>query len=212
MSTDKSLEQLNREMEVAETDPFTVRRYGQFAQRLPGSVERILDVGCNTGRGGSVIRAAFPSVTLHGVDLVPEYVAEMAPGIYDRLSGGYLQDYVGDGEPYDAILLGEVIEHVPLDAIDALLEAVRRLLRPSGRLLLTTPNPHYFLLRLRYGGTMLGSAHVSAHCPTALTQYLRFKQFSVEEVAGTGRWSSVIGRRLPLPLYGSYLMTVRRPA
>jgi 2-polyprenyl-3-methyl-5-hydroxy-6-metoxy-1,4-benzoquinol methylase len=212
LTTDKSLEQLNREMEVAETDPFTVRRYEQFARRMPPTSRRILDVGCNTGRGGSVIRAAFPQATLHGVDLVPEYVVEMAPGIYDRLSGGYLQDYEADGEPYDVILLGEVIEHVPLDAFDALLDAVRRLLRPSGRLLLTTPNPHYFLLRIRYGATMLGSAHVSAHCPTALSQYLRYKQFSVDEVAGTGRWSSVIGRHFPLPFYGSYLMTVRPSA
>jgi 2-polyprenyl-3-methyl-5-hydroxy-6-metoxy-1,4-benzoquinol methylase len=207
---EKSLEQLNREMEAAETDPFTLRRYAQFLKHLPTATYRILDVGCNTGRGGSVIRSHFPSAVLDGVDLVPEYVAKMAPGVYDQLAGGFLQDYEAPEGHYDAILMGEVIEHVPLDAIDPVLEAVKRLLRPGGLLLLTTPNPHYFLLRRRAGGTVLGGAHVSPHCAAALSQYLRYVGFDIEVVTGTGRVSAVVGTRLPMFVYGSYLIVARR--
>jgi hypothetical protein len=30
------------------------------------------------------MRSRFPAAVLDGVDLVPEYTAEMAPGVYDR--------------------------------------------------------------------------------------------------------------------------------
>jgi 2-polyprenyl-3-methyl-5-hydroxy-6-metoxy-1,4-benzoquinol methylase len=105
--------------------------------------------------------------------------------------------------------MGEVIEHVPLDAIDAVLDAAKRLLRPDGLILLTTPNPHYLLLRLRSGGTVLGGAHVSLHCPKALSQYLRYVGFVVEVLAGSGRVSARVGTRLPMFAYGSYLIVAR---
>ena len=211
---DKSLEQLNREMEAAETDPFTGRRYEQFARHMPVTTSHILDIGCNTGRGGRVMRSRFPNATIDGVDLVPEYVAEMSPGVYDHLAKGHVQDYQAPEASYDALIAGEVLEHVPLDSVDLFLDAVKRLLRPGGLFLLTTPNPHYLLLRLRSPGTgtMLGGAHVSPHCPTALHQYLRYVGFSVKKIVGSGRVSTLIGTHWPMPMYGSYLIVAQRPS
>lgn len=205
-----SLERLNREQVVSESDPFTAGRYRQFAKGLPASTSRILDVGCNTGRGGSEIRRAFPAAQIHGLDLVPERLAKISPGIYDNLAAGLLQDYQPPDGPYDAVLMGELIEHVPYDELDALLAGIQKLLRPGGRLLLTTPNPHYFLLRIRSGGSVLGGPHVSVHCPTALTQYLTYVGFQVGGVKGSGRVSTRVGARLPLMVYGSYLVIARR--
>lgn len=205
-----SLERLNREQVVSESDPFTAGRYLQFAKELPASTGRILDVGCNTGRGGCELRKVFPSAQICGLDLVPERLGKITPGIYDHLVVGFLQDYQPPDGPHDAVLMGEVIEHVPWDDFGAFLDGVRRILCPGGYLLLTTPNPHYLLLRIRSGGSVLGGPHVSVHCPTALTQYLTYVGFQVDAVKGSGRVSTRVGTRFPLMVYGSYLVIARR--
>jgi hypothetical protein len=42
---------LNAAQTASETDSFTAYRYAQFARHLRSAM-RILDVGCNAGRGG----------------------------------------------------------------------------------------------------------------------------------------------------------------
>jgi len=205
------LEAINREQAFSESDPFTEGRYRQFARHLvPGFTGHVLDVGCNTGRGGRAFLAGAPGAVLDGVELLADRIARIPPGIYREVHEG-TQEAVPDSSPYDVLLMGELIEHVPLAVIDELLADAWRLLAPGGRLLLTTPNPHYVLLRRRSGGTVLGGAHVSVHCPVALSQYLAWKGFTVETVTGSGRVSGVVGGRLPLALYGSYLLAAVKP-
>lgn len=209
---DYELEKLNREQAVSEVDPFTERRYRQFARHLEGKISgRVLDVGCNTGRGGAAFTAAMPNVVLDGVELVPDRIARIPGSVYRNVYQGLLQDIPVDAEPYDAMLMGELIEHVPFAVLDELIEQSVRLLAPGGRLLLTTPNPHYVLLRRRSGGSVLGGAHISVHCPVALRQYLAWKGMAVETVTGSGQVSSMLGGNMPMALYGSYLLMARKP-
>ena len=49
-----------------EHDVFTVERYRQFRRHAPEAARVILDVGCSTGRGGSELVRALPSVDLWG--------------------------------------------------------------------------------------------------------------------------------------------------
>ena len=58
---------------------------------------------------------------------------------------------------------------------------------------------------------MLGGAHVSVHCPVALRQFLAWKGLIVETVTGSGQVSGLAGERLPMFLYGSYLLIARKP-
>ena len=52
-----------------------------------------------------------------------------------------------DDNTFDAVLLAEVFEHLSVDPLHALSE-IRRILKPDGKLVLTTPNL-YFLERVR---------------------------------------------------------------
>ena len=52
-----------------------------------------------------------------------------------------------DDDTFDAVLLAEVFEHLSVDPLHALSE-IRRILKPNGKLVLTTPNL-YFLERVR---------------------------------------------------------------
>jgi hypothetical protein len=44
--------ELNRAQEISEVDTFTESRYRQFVRRFQDHTQTVLDVGCNTGRGG----------------------------------------------------------------------------------------------------------------------------------------------------------------
>jgi hypothetical protein len=44
-----------------------------------------------------------------------------------------------------------------------------------------------------------------------LQQYLAWKGMGVEAVAGSGQVSGLLGEKLPMALYGSYLLIGRTP-
>ena len=52
MNIKQSYEQLNTLHSYSEIEPFTIQRYHQFFKYLPKTTKILLDVGCNTGRGG----------------------------------------------------------------------------------------------------------------------------------------------------------------
>lgn len=205
---DEDLVGANAARTASETDSFTPYRYRHFARYL-GRSRQVLDVGCNTGRGGVELRQALPSARIEGVEMVARRAHGVPAAVYDEVTIGDLGTVVGSGRRFDAIVMGEVIEHVPYSRLAAFVRDAWDVLLPDGLLLLTTPNPHYGLLRWR-GGSVLGGAHVSVHCPVALTQLLEASGFEVARVEGTGRVSRVVGRRFPLRTYGSYLLVAVR--
>src|SRR5262249_10121856 len=106
-----------------------------------GSLEgaRVLDVGCGTGRLACWIADRVgPSGTVVGVDPLPERIAiarAKAPGI--RFDVGRAEDLSAFASgTFDAVCMSSVF-HWVTDKAGALAEA-RRVLKPSGRLGLTT--------------------------------------------------------------------------
>ena len=120
----------------ATPERFEQRRAFLLANVTAG--ERVLDLGCGAGEFSAALAGAGAQPI--GVDVAAEPLrraAERTPGLDLRLWS--------DGEPLplddnavDAVWAGEVIEHV-VDVAPWLSE-VRRVLRPRGRLLLTTPH------------------------------------------------------------------------
>ncbi len=111
------------------------RRALLLGEAAPG--ERVLDLGC--GAGWFTAALAGHGCAAIGVDIAEralERARETAPDADLRLLGDDGTLPVGHGE-IDLVWCSEVIEHVP-DAA-GLLGEVRRVLRPGGRLLLTTP-------------------------------------------------------------------------
>ncbi len=104
---------------------------------LCGPVGRVLDFGCASG--AYLRRLADRAAELHGVDLDPQRVSTAAtlPGVTARTVGPDGPVPYPDGF-FDTVVILEVIEHVPDER--RLLAELARVLKPGGRLLLTTPH------------------------------------------------------------------------
>jgi len=97
---------------------------------------RLLDVGCGSGHFLKQMRASGWEV--FGVEPDPKAVA-VARDEYDMdVRQGDLASVGFDDDMFDAITLSHVIEHVPDPAV--LLSECRRVLKPGGSLVVTTPN------------------------------------------------------------------------
>ncbi len=100
--------------------------------------ERVLDVGCGEGRFTAELAAAGADVV--GIDVAGEPLrrARVAhPDVDVRLVDAFASWPLADAS-FDAVWAGEVVEHVADTA--GWLSEVRRVLRPGGRLLVSTPN------------------------------------------------------------------------
>jgi len=120
-----------------------IPRYRWAANRLrrlsPGS--KVLDVGC--GEGGLLWFAQEAGLEPYGCDLAPNAVALVRQLIgSDRAYLGTIEDLPIEPGSLDTILALEVIEHLP--SPQPFLRRAASLLKPSGFLLVTTPNMYRF--------------------------------------------------------------------
>ena len=116
-----------------------IARY-RFAEGLVGG-RRVLDAGCGTGYGSAIL--AKHSASVVGVDISREAVEEARKAAPDaRFFQGDCAAVGLRDASVDVVVAFEVIEH--LAAWQSMLEEARRVLRPDGQLIVSTPNrPEY---------------------------------------------------------------------
>jgi ubiquinone/menaquinone biosynthesis C-methylase UbiE len=110
------------------------------------SPETILEVGCGQGRCLEIVRNYFPKSRLVGVDFSPVAIEAAAKRIPEgTFHLGVCEDLASiPSESADFVVNIEVMEHVE-DARKTVQEFAR-VLRPGGRLLVTTPCANKFSL------------------------------------------------------------------
>ncbi|MBS0525866.1 MAG: class I SAM-dependent methyltransferase [Proteobacteria bacterium] len=197
----------NRAEVSSEADYRTPERYRQMFMHLPRGATRVLDAGCNTGRGGMVLKDLNPHLQLAGLDCVQERVEALDPAIYCERICGFANQLAFANDTFDAIVAGEFIEHVSSADVDATLVEFFRVLRLRGRLILTTPNPNSLRNRLLDLSVLSDEAHLTQHYPDCLRFRLRAVGFSSVKIFGSGRMTHYVGQWFPwLAAYGSYLV------
>ncbi|MGE0607479.1 MAG: class I SAM-dependent methyltransferase [Pirellulales bacterium] len=107
-----------------------VRRVREVLLSCVANGDHVLEVGAGDRSMGQALLAARSDVVYRSLDIDPH-------GKHD-----YRQWSEVD-ESFDVVFAFEVIEHLPLEEIPGWLQQMANLLRPGGRLLLSTPNTFY---------------------------------------------------------------------
>ncbi|MEO1590767.1 MAG: class I SAM-dependent methyltransferase [Cyanobacteria bacterium J06632_22] len=118
-------------------------RYQALADRVNEDDEAILDAGCGDGYLLYAVHLRCPNSRLFGVDdndlgvqLAQEkFIENNCPAKFQSAS---IYSLPFPDESFDVVLNADVIEH--LDQPDAALQEMARVLKPNGRLLMSTPN------------------------------------------------------------------------
>jgi 2-polyprenyl-3-methyl-5-hydroxy-6-metoxy-1,4-benzoquinol methylase len=127
---------------------------------------RLLDIGCGNGRPmRRLIDAGWSAI---GIDADVEAVAAARSAGLDARQGALKTQQFPD-QHFDVILMSHVIEHLT-DPLDELKEC-RRILKPSGSIVIATPNALSFGHRLcgRYWPGLDVPRHLQIFTPNALT-------------------------------------------
>jgi ubiquinone/menaquinone biosynthesis C-methylase UbiE len=204
---------INEGYDVREVDSFTPKRYRQFFRHLAlkGEETTIIDVGCNSGVGGQVLKELDPQIQLFGLDCVPTNLEKLPQNVYSqRICSDSTTIPLADNS-IQRIVSGEFIEHLYEDDVQKTLHEFCRILQPGGKLLLTTPNPDYLVLKLK-GQSVIGGSHVSEHSAKKLKARLEEVGFVNIQILGSGKASNFLGENFPLlAFYGSYLLIADKP-
>lgn len=111
-----------------------------FAKELIQPNQIVLDAGCGTGYGTSVI-SAVSGVEVYGIDIADEAV-DYAKAHYESHNCKFvpmdLLDISFSNKQFDAVVSFEVIEH--LEHPEKFLQGIKSTMKPNGFLVLSTPN------------------------------------------------------------------------
>lgn len=161
---------------------------------------RLLDVGCGSGAALAIMRSMGWQV--EGVDLDPRAV-EVAHRLGIDARVGTVESQRYPDASFDAIMMSHLIEHV-LDPASVIAEC-HRILRPGGRLGITTPNAEsrgHGQFRERWRG-LEPPRHVQIFTARSLTCLAKQAGFQAERLATSPRLAAMIHRESLDPHSGS---------
>ena len=117
----------------------------RLADVQPG--QRVLDVGCGTGNLLVTLGRRHPDVDLAGIDPDARMLAAAArkarrKGVAAAWQRGFAQDLPHPDHSFDRVFSSLMLHHLDLQAKEALLAGVRRVLRPDGLFVLADLDGH----------------------------------------------------------------------
>jgi len=119
-------------------DHAMARNKRNIIQSLPSKVEKLLDLGCDDGAWTSQLTRQSQAEETVGVDIVQERLDRAHKKGVVTINADLSENIPLPSNEFDLIHANQVIEHVP--DIDCFAAEIFRLLRPDGRVILSTEN------------------------------------------------------------------------
>jgi len=160
-------------------------RYAPYADRFAAG-SRVLDLGC--GRGEFLQLLAKRGVDGLGVDADQEMIAAVTEKGLNAQRGEVQEFLKKPHEEFDGIFAAHLIEHLRSDQVVELARLAARALRPGGRLILVTPNPHNLSMQLHEFWTDL--QHVRFYTPEIVRWVVHDAGLKNIEVGENARYRS----------------------
>jgi 2-polyprenyl-3-methyl-5-hydroxy-6-metoxy-1,4-benzoquinol methylase len=175
------------------TGYYALPRTDMFAE-LPRPLGRVLDVGCGEGASAPFLREAGASF-LSGIEILPE-PAERARAVLDEVcAGDALACAARVSGPFDTVLCYDVLEHI-FDPLPVL-EALRELASPGGRLHVSVPNASH--ISLLYDLIVRGTFGYASFGHRDVTHVRWFTRRDIVALVGESGW--VVTRVTPATLH-----------
>lgn len=149
----------------------------------------LLDVGCGPGSFLSILGNEVPSINAIGVDVASPQIdfaiKNIEPSFSDkRISFRLMMDGAlpFQDSSFDAVTCIEVVEHIHPFLASRMLQEIRRVLRPEGTLVLTTPNYRSFWPLIEFflekaSPVKYHEQHISKFTPNSLLKFLESNGF-----------------------------------
>ena len=174
-------------------------RYERHRQKIMAKLagkNDILDIGCTNMPNSFLTGKRVVGLDINPMDVKPPYTKHIVGDITDI-------DSLLTGQKFDAVLMGEFIEHVerPYDVI----RAARQFIAPNGKLIISTPNilgiPAVFAEYLGIN-RFYGQNHVYCFGTRWIRRILEKCDFQLTNTIGCGIWFA--GLPIPAPAVLSY--------
>ncbi|MDC8006281.1 class I SAM-dependent methyltransferase [Aureisphaera galaxeae] len=117
-----------------------------LAKYIPEGSKRVLDIGCGLGWSSYEFSKHFDKAQVTGIDLSPVLV-ETASKLFQNKNLNYsvfdVTQSLPEGDKYDAIIMIDVYEHIPVANRSDFHNGLKNLLAEQGRLILACPSKYH---------------------------------------------------------------------
>lgn len=147
---------------------------------------------------------------MYGIDLIKERIEKIPTNIYEQVFNDSIITSNCNNIKFDALIAGEIIEHIPKDLFIEMLNNCRKILKDNGIIIFTTPNPNSVLVKLGRDAVYNDPSHVNIMTVKKFKEIIISCGLKISLVQGSGKASRYLGYSLPLSLYGSYLAIIKK--